>query len=336
LAGHSVRLRSHPKIPKRRKCYPVADEDQPTSPTEAAREIAGDALNELSGKTAVVTGAATGIGLALARKFAASGMQVVLADRDAAALDNAAAEVGKAGGSSPVGSGVLAVAADVTRPADVERLAASAYDRFGSVDVLCNNAGVLGRILPSWQQPLENWKWVFDVNVQGVVNGIHYFVPRMIEQDTEAYVLNTGSIAGLMNGPFFAPYNASKHAVVSLSECLHHELRAMQTKVRVGVLCPGWVNTGLAKAEEKLPAELRAANAAVEPPPVAAARDQSVRQMVEDAISPEQIADIVFEAIRNDRFYIFPHPERKADVQARMEDIVAERTPVFPAVVKKG
>jgi NAD(P)-dependent dehydrogenase (short-subunit alcohol dehydrogenase family) len=289
----------------------------------------GDALKELSGKTAVVTGAATGIGFALARKFAALGMQVVLADRDAAALDNAAAEVGKAG------HGVLAVEADVTRPSDVERLAASAYDRFGSVEVLCNNAGVLGRILPSWQQPLENWKWVFDVNVQGVVNGIHCFVPRMIEQDAEAYVLNTGSIAGLMNGPFFAPYNASKHAVVSLSECLHHELRAMQAKVRVGVLCPGWVHTGLAKAEEKLPAELRAANEKIQPPPEAAARDRSVRQMVEDAVSPEQIASLVVEAILEDRFYIFPHPERKTDVQARMEDILAERTPVFPAAPRK-
>jgi short-subunit dehydrogenase len=109
----------------------------------------------------------------------------------------------------------------------------------------------------------------------------------------------------------------------------------MQTKVRVGVLCPGWVHTGLAKLEEKLPAELRAANAAIEPPAAAAARDQGVRQMVEGAISPEQIADLVVEAIRHDRFYIFPHPERKADVQARMEDMLAERTPIFPPALKK-
>jgi NAD(P)-dependent dehydrogenase (short-subunit alcohol dehydrogenase family) len=286
-------------------------------------------LNNLSGKTAVVTGAATGIGLAMSRKFASLGMKVVLGDRDAKTLDNAAAELARGGHA------VLAIEADVTRAADVERLAAGAYDKFGSVEVLCNNAGVLGRILPSWQQPLENWKWVFDVNVQGVVNGIHSFVPRMIAQDTEAYVLNTGSIAGLVCGPFFAPYNASKHAVVALSECLHHELRAMQTKVRVGVLCPGWVHTGLAKLEEKLPAELRAANAAIEPPAAAAARDQGVRQMVEGAISPEQIADLVVEAIRHDRFYIFPHPERKADVQARMEDMLAERTPIFPPALKK-
>jgi NAD(P)-dependent dehydrogenase (short-subunit alcohol dehydrogenase family) len=286
-------------------------------------------LTNLSGKTAVVTGAATGIGLAMSHKFASLGMKVVLADRDAKALDTAAAELARAGHA------VLAVEADVTQAADVERLAAEAYGKFGRVDVLCNNAGVLGRILPGWQQPLENWKWVFDVNVQGVVNGIHFFVPRMIDQGSDAYVLNTGSIAGLVSGPFFAPYNASKHAVVALSECLHHELRAMQTKVRVGVLCPGWVHTGLAKLEDKLPAELRAANAAIEPPAAAAARDQGVRQMVEAAISPEQIADLVVEAIRNDRFYIFPHPERKADVQARMEDIVAERTPIFPPVIRK-
>ena len=287
-------------------------------------------MNDLSGKTAVVTGAAAGIGLAMARKFATLGMNVALADRDANALAQAAAELRASGRK------VLSVQTDVTNPVDVERLADQVYVECGAVHVLCNNAGVLGRILPSWQQPLENWKWVFDVNVQGVVNGIHYFVPRMIEQDTAAYVLNTGSVAGLISGPFFAPYNASKHAVVALSECLHHELRAMQAKVRVGVLCPGWVHTGLARLEEKLPAELRGANAGVEPPPAAAARDQSVRQMVKAAISPEQVASLVVEAIRDGRFYIFPQPERKADLQARMEDILEERTPVFPPVIRKA
>jgi NAD(P)-dependent dehydrogenase (short-subunit alcohol dehydrogenase family) len=286
-------------------------------------------LDDFAGKTAVVTGAGAGIGLALARKFASLGMRVALADRDAAALETAA------DGLRQAGHVVLPIETDVTRPAEVERLAERVYKEFGSVDVLCNNAGVLGRILPSWQQPLENWRWVFDVNVQGVVNGIHSFVPRMIEQDSAAYVLNTGSMAGLVTGPFFAPYNASKHAVVALSECLHHELRAMQAKVRVGVLCPGWVHTGLARLEEKLPAELRAANAAVEPPAAAAARDQSVRQMVDAAISPERIADLVVEAIREERFYIFPHPERKADVQVRMEEILEERTPVFPPVARR-
>ena len=286
-------------------------------------------MNEFSGKTALVTGAGAGIGLALARKFASLGMRVALADRDAAALEKAAAELRRTGHLA------LAVETDVTRPADVERLADRVFKEFGTVDVLCNNAGVLGRILPSWQQPLANWKWVFDVNLQGVVNGIHFFVPHMIEQDTEAYVLNTGSIAGLIAGPFFAPYNASKHAVVALSECLHHELRAMQTKVRVGVLCPGWVHTGLARLEEKLPAELRAANAAIEPPAAAAARDRGVRQMVEAAITPEQVADLVVDAIRQQRFYIFPQPERKADVQARMEDILEERLPAFPPAIQK-
>jgi NAD(P)-dependent dehydrogenase (short-subunit alcohol dehydrogenase family) len=289
----------------------------------------GDALSPLSGKTAVVTGGATGIGLAMARKFASLGMNVVLADRDAATLEKTLGELTEAGRS------VLAVEADVTRAADVERLAERAYKTFQRVDVLCNNAGVLGRILPSWQQPLANWKWVFDVNVQGVVNGIHYFVPRMIEQDSDAYVLNTGSMAGMISGPFFAPYNASKHAVVALSECLHHELRAMRAKVRVGVLCPGWVHTALAKLEQKLPAELRAANEGIEPPAEAAARDRSVRQMVDAAIDPEQIAEMVVDAIRDGRFYIFPHPERKADVQARMSDIVEERVPVFPPVIAK-
>ena len=219
---------------------------------------------------------------------------------------------------------------DVTKPEQVEALAQKAYDRFGSVALLCNNAGVLGPILPSWQQPLESWRWVFDINVQGVVNGIHAFLPRMLAQGGEAYVLNTGSIAGFINGPFFAPYNASKHAVVSLSECLHHELRALGAQVRVGVLCPGWVNTGLAQLEEKLPAELAGLNAAQDRADIVAQREQNVRKMVAGSISPEEIARIVVDAVREGKFYIFPHPERKADIEARISEVMAEAQPSFP------
>ena len=281
-------------------------------------------MQDLKGKTAVVTGAGAGIGRAMATAFAREGMALVVADRDADGLLETAEAINELGGRA------LSVPTDVTKPADVEKLADAAFEEMGAVHLVCNNAGVLGRILPSWQQPLENWRWVFDVNVQGVVNGIHAFLPRMIEQDSEGYVLNTGSVAGMITGPFFAPYNASKHAVVALSECLHHELRALGAKVEVGVLCPGWVNTGLAQIEEKLPEELREVNEKQQAAEAVAARDASVREMVASSIGPDEIAEIVVEAVREGRFYIFPHPERKGDVESRMRDILAERIPAFP------
>jgi short-subunit dehydrogenase len=163
-----------------------------------------------------------------------------------------------------------------------------------------------------------------------VVNGIHAFLPKMIEQDGPAYVLNTGSVAGFVTGPFFAPYNASKHAVVALSECLHHELRALGSKIEVGVICPGWVNTDLAAIEKKMPEELRAVNAEQEAAETVVARDKSVREMVASSISPDEIAQIVVAAVREGRFYIFPHPERKADIESRLRDVLAERDPAFP------
>lgn len=280
-------------------------------------------MQTLEGKTAVVTGAAAGIGRALGEAFLAEGMNVFLADRDEAALSSTAAELR--------GKGTVAERiTDVTEPLEVDALAEAAFERFGAVHVVCNNAGVLGAILPSWQQPIETWDWVLNVNVRGVVNGIRAFTPRLIEQAEESYILNTGSIAGLITGPFFAPYNASKHAVVALSECLHHELRALKANVRVGVLCPGWVRTGLADLEAKLPPELRDLVAEQQRNEAVAARDQGVRDMVASSITPDEIAQHCVAAIREDRFYIFPHPERKADAALRMEDILAERTPEFP------
>jgi NAD(P)-dependent dehydrogenase (short-subunit alcohol dehydrogenase family) len=280
-------------------------------------------MKDLEGKVAVVTGAAAGIGLAMADRFANEGMQVILADRDIGGAREAARALVDGGHKAQ------AIAVDVTVPGEVEQFADEVFRDYGNVHLLCNNAGVLGRIQASWEQPIENWRWVFDVNVLGVAHGVHYFVPRMVEAGEPGYVLNTGSVAGLLSGPFFAPYNASKHAVVAMSECLHHELRAAGSRIEVGVLCPGWVHTGLADFEDKAPDSVKQANANAAASKQAQERDVAVRKMVADSVGPERIADIVVEAVKEGRFYIFPHQERKADIRNRMETILEERIPSF-------
>jgi NAD(P)-dependent dehydrogenase (short-subunit alcohol dehydrogenase family) len=279
-------------------------------------------MKELQGKVAVVTGAAAGIGLAMAERFAREGMQVILADRDVGGVREAARKLGNEGLKAH------AIAVDVTVPGEVEALADEVFRDFRQVHLLCNNAGVLGRVQASWEQPLENWRWVFDVNVLGVAHGLHYFLPRMVKAGEEGYVLNTGSVAGLLSGPFFAPYNASKHAVVAMSECLHHELRATGSRIEVGVLCPGWVQTGLANFEQKAPDTVKQVNREAASSK-ARERDAAVRKMVSESIGPDKIAEIVVEAVKEGRFYIFPHPERKADIRNRMDTILEERIPSF-------
>lgn len=280
-------------------------------------------MKELEGKVAVVTGAAAGIGLAMAERFADEGMKVILADRDVGGVSEAAARLVDGGSTAH------AIAVDVTVPDEVEAFADEVFREYGNVHLLCNNAGVLGRVQSSWEQPVENWRWVMDVNVLGVAYGQHYFLPRMIENGEQGYILNTGSVAGLLSGPFFAPYNASKHAVVGMTECLHHELRATGSRIEVGVLCPGWVATGLADLDAKMPDSLKQVNKKADASRQATERDESVRKMVADSISPAEIAEIVAEAVKDGRFYIFPHPERKEDVRNRMETILEERIPTF-------
>ena len=174
-------------------------------------------MKELRGKVAVVTGAASGIGRALAGRFAAEGMKVVLADVEGPALAKAESEL-RAGGAT-----VLAVAADVARAEAVDALAARTLEAFGGVHVLCNNAGVYASGL-SWERPLADWEWVLGVNLWGVIHGVRAFVPIMLRQGSEAHIVNTASVAGLISGPFSAPYNVSKYGVVALSESLHYEL----------------------------------------------------------------------------------------------------------------
>jgi NAD(P)-dependent dehydrogenase (short-subunit alcohol dehydrogenase family) len=271
-------------------------------------------MREFKDRVAVVTGAASGIGFATARRFAAEGMKVVLADVEEKALARATEELRAEGAS------VLAVPTDVSKADSVEGLARRTLDAYGAVHVIFNNAGVFTGGM-AWEQSLEDWQWVLGVNVWGVVHGIRSFVPIMLEQGTEGWVISTASGAGLVSLPGSAPYNVSKHAVVTLSESLHQELRLRKTQIGVSVLCPGAVNTAIPDGDRNRPPELRsgAGDAGVGP---------VLREFLKTGMDPAQVGDIVFEGIRDEKFYLFTDPEGTlAGVRKRFEDILEQRAP---------
>jgi len=276
-------------------------------------------MEQLRGKTAVVTGAASGIGLALARRFGAEGMRVVLADVEDAALERAAAELAAAGVPQ------IAVRTDVSRAEEVEALAERASAAFGAVHVLCNNAGVFAGGL-AWEVPLADWSWVLGVNLWGVIHGVRSFVPRMLAHGEEAHVVNTASMAGLMSSPLAAPYAVSKHAVVALSETLYHELGMQRSKIGVSVLCPEGVATRIGESERNRP-HASAAGATPAATGVAAA----LRSAVSQGLAPEVMAERVVRAIRERRFYVLAEGPWRRPAELRAEDVRLGRNPSFGA-----
>jgi NAD(P)-dependent dehydrogenase (short-subunit alcohol dehydrogenase family) len=279
-------------------------------------------MRELRGKVAVVTGAASGIGRAMAERFAADGMKVVLADVEPGAL----AQVESA--LKGRGAAVLAVPTDVTKVDQVEALARRATDAFGGVHVLCNNAGVVAAGL-TWEVSLADWEWVLGVNLWGVVYGIRTFVPLMLRQDTECHIVNTASMAGLVSSPFNAIYNVTKFSVVTLSETLAFDLQLASAKIKVSVLCPGWVNTRILDAERNRPTALPVTPPARARTPGEEMMEASVRQLLSSGLDPAKVAGLVVDAIRDERFYILTHPEWKNMIRSRMEAILAEQEPGF-------
>jgi NAD(P)-dependent dehydrogenase (short-subunit alcohol dehydrogenase family) len=278
-------------------------------------------MRDLKGKVAVVTGAASGIGRGLAERFGREGMRVVLADIEETPLAAARAAV------ESLGAEAIAVTTDVSNRWQVEALARRALEAYGAVHVLCNNAGV-GAGGMAWELSAADWEWVLGVNLWGVIHGIRAFVPQMVAQG-QGHVVNTASIAGLVAAPGLAAYCATKHAVVAISECLHHDL-TMRTggQVRVSVLCPAWVKTRIADAERNRPASLARPESQV-PSPQDQMMEQMLRAAVAGGMEPASIAEHVVQAIVHDRFWVLTHPRSKAAIEARMQGILDDRDPQF-------
>lgn len=277
-------------------------------------------MQDFAGKVAVVTGGASGIGLALARAFTGNGMKVVLGDVEAPALDDAVAEL------RGDGAEVVGVVTDVSDAAQVQALADTAVAEFGAIHVACNNAGVGGGGL-SWEEPLSTWQWVLGVNLWGVIHGVHSFVPVLVRQDC-AHIVNTASVAGLTAAPFMGPYNASKHAVVAISETLHHELAMTAPHVKVSVLCPGWVNTNIADSARNRPPALSAE--AADP---AAGGAEILRGFLEQGMAPDDVAAKVLGAITDEQFWVLTHDD-EADfwvdaVNRRLQSIATRSNPAL-------
>jgi NAD(P)-dependent dehydrogenase (short-subunit alcohol dehydrogenase family) len=275
-------------------------------------------MDELEGRVAVVTGAASGIGKATATAFAAAGMSVVLGDIEEKALDATARALTAAGHT------VVPVTVDVSDAASMEALAERAVAEFGGVHVVHLNAGVAAGG-PPWTLSEKDWQWVLGVNLWGVIHGVRAFVPRFLASGEPCHVVMTASMAGLTSSAFMAPYNVSKHGVVTLAETLHRDLAVTGAPVGVSVLCPGWVNTGIGQSGRNRPDELRNESG---PNILEGAGLSPLAGVLERGLPPADVAALVLDAVRNDRFYILTHDAGWKDlIRLRMEDVLEERAP---------
>lgn len=277
-------------------------------------------MKDFKDKVAVITGAPSGIGKGLAERAAREGMKVVLAGINEANLLKVEQDL-KAKGAT-----AISVQTDVSKESDVEALARKTLDAFGSVDLLCNNAGVGGGTT-IWESALEDWQWIIGVNLWGVIYGIRIFVPIMLSQDCECYIVNTASATGLRAPPGMGIYSVTKYGVVALSETLYQELGQRNAKIKVSVLCPSWVRTRVMDAERNRPAEHQVDNPAKRLSPQ---EIEAVWKEIANAntvLTPDQVADRTFEAIWSEQFYILTHSDSIPWFRTRAEDILNGRNP---------
>ena len=282
-------------------------------------------ITNFKGKTAVLTGAASGFGLECARIAARLGMNLVLVDVQPDALNRVATELEAAGVD------VMALQVDVSDAAQMDQLAHRVKVCFGAPHFVFNNAGVAAGGL-IWESTAQDWQWVLGVNLMGVVHGVRCFTPMMLEaarQDPlwQGHIVNTASMAGLLNPPNMGVYNVSKHAVVSLSETLYQDLALVTDQVSASVLCPYFVPTGIHQSERNRPVDLSAANATMSQSVGQATLDKAV---IAGKVSAAEVSQKVFDAIKSNQFYIYSHPKAIGAVQTRLEDILQARNPTDP------
>lgn len=282
-------------------------------------------ITDFNGKTAVLTGAGSGFGLECARIAAKRGMNVVLIDVQQDALDAADLEI------TALGAQTLAFKLDVASADQMEAMGKSVFERFGAPHLIFNNAGVgSGGLI--WESTLKDWEWVLGVNVMGVVHGMRIFTPMMLaaaKADTSwrGHIVNTASMAGLLNAPNMGVYNVSKHAVVSLSETLYQDLQLVTDQIGASVLCPFFVATGIAQSHRNRPSELKAGK-----PTKSQLIGQAMTGKAVDSgkVSAADVAQLVFDAVATNQFYIYSHPKAIKSVQMRMEDVLQARNPTNP------
>ena len=284
-------------------------------------------ITDFKGKTAVLTGAGSGFGLECARLGAKLGMNLVLVDVQQDALDKATAEL------QALGAKVMSHRVDVSNADQMAALGQASFERFGAPHFVFNNAGVgSGGLI--WENTLKDWEWVLGVNVMGVVHGLRTFTPMMLEAAKkdpayQGHIVNTASMAGLLNPPNMGVYNVSKHAVVSMTETLYQDLSLVTDQVSASVLCPFFVATGINDSARNRPGQMSDANAKL-------TRSQQIGQAMTSKavnsgkVSAADVAALVFDAIRENRFYIYSHPKAIKSVQTRMEDIMQARNPTDP------
>ena len=275
-------------------------------------------MEDFEGKVAVVTGAASGIGQALAEAFAAEGMKLVLADIESGPLEETAGRLREGGAD------VFAVTADVAEASDVERIGTAAMDVFGGLHIACNNAGVSGGGL-SWEIPLSTWKWILDVDLWGVIHGVHTFTPLIIASGG-GHIVNTASMAGLTSHGGMGPYNVAKHGVVTLSETMYMELQMTHPEVGVSVLCPGWVRTQINRSERNRTDGVDVA-AVEEVDEGLAALKAMVDTWIAEGLTPAHVASLVVDAVRTGRFYVLTHPEWQGSVRDRVDRMLSGENP---------
>jgi NAD(P)-dependent dehydrogenase (short-subunit alcohol dehydrogenase family) len=283
-------------------------------------------MQQFQDKVAVITGGASGFGHEFARIGARLGMKLVLADVQQDALDRVKAEL------EGQGAQVLAQRCDVRHAAEVQALADATMARFGAVHLVFNNAGVgSGGLI--WENTQADWEWVLGVNLWGVIHGVRIFTPLMLEcarKDPayEGHIVNTASMAGMLNAPTMGVYNVSKHAVVSLSETLYQDLELVEAPIGASVLCPYFVPTGISQSHRNRPSDVQ--NSGAPTASQAAAQAMSDKAVSSGKVSAQQVAEWTFDAVRKRQFYIFSHPQALGNVQTRMEDIVLQRNPSDP------